>query len=168
MKKIVIITLEVRELLHDVMNRAHLTGAARRAAGLNDVAVSKMQASNDEEADYQIMRSVGKAFAEVKHEMGEYLQEDGTTSDNRINGAIELGDKLLLGLRLPSNHDNSGCDGLGALLHEYIVLRTLGEWYIITNRDEATGYAELAAIALERAKKMLYKRLRPTRRTQNK
>jgi hypothetical protein len=124
-----------------------------------------MQASEDDEHSYQILRSISNAFSHLKVELGEYLHEDGTTSNNRINKAVEADEPLTLSFLLPSNFNNSACDSLGGMLHEYIVDRTLSEWFVITDKADAQDYANLATEALDKAKQALYKRERPTRPT---
>lgn len=164
-KKTVVVTLESREIKFDVMNKSHLTGQARNAEGKDYRATAYMQASEDDEHAYQILRSISNGFSHLKVELGEYLHEDGSTSNNRINKIVEDGGKLILTFLLPSNFNNSACDSLGGMLHEYIVDRTLSEWFVITNPNDAQNYENLAAAALDRAKQALYKRERPTRPT---
>lgn len=166
-KKTIIVTLESKEIKFDVMNKSHITGQARNAQGKNYRETAYMQASEDDEHAYQILRAISNAFSHLKVELGEYLHEDGSTSNNRINRAVEDGEKLQLTFLLPSNFNNSACDSLGGMLHEYIVDRALSEWFVITNKEDAQDYANLAADALDRAKQALYKRERPTRPTYN-
>ena len=162
-KKMITVTLEVRELKHDIMNRSHITGEVKEAEGKDYRAASHMQASEDEGPDYQMLRSICNAFSHIKTELSEYLHEESTTSNNRINKAVDESGRLQLAFMLPSNFDNSACDSLGGMLHEYIVNRTLSEWYLITNKEDAQGYAGMVVGALEQAKQALYKRLRPAR-----
>lgn len=166
-KKTIVVTLESKEIKFDVMNKSHLTGQARNAEGKDYRATAYMQASEDDEHAYQILRAISNAFSHLKVEFGEYLHEDGSTSNNRINKTVEVGGQLTLSFLLPSNFNNSACDSLGGMLHEYIVDRTLSEWFVITNKDDAQDYANLASVALDRAKQALYKRERPTRPTYN-
>lgn len=166
-KKRIEVTLESRELKFDVMNKSHLTGQARNAEGKDYRATAYMQASEDDEHAYRILRSISNAFSHLKVELGEYLHEDGSTSNNRIKKTVEEGGKLQLSFLLPSNFNNSACDSLGCMLHEYIVDRTLSEWFMITNKQDAQDYAALANDALTRAKQALYKRERPTHPTYN-
>ena len=164
-KKTITVTLESREIKFDVMNKSHITGQARNAGGADYRSTAYMQASEDDEHAYQILRSISNAFSHLKVELGEYLHEDGSPSNNRINKEVEEGGKLTLAFLLPSNFNNSACDSLGGMLHEYIVDRTLSEWFVITNKADAQDYATLANDALDRAKQALYKRERPTRPT---
>lgn len=166
-KKTIVVTLESKEIKFDVMNKSHLTGQARNAEGKDYRATAYMQASEDDEHAYQILRSISNAFSHLKVELGEYLHEDGSTSNNRINEKVENDEKLMLTFLLPSNFNNSACDSLGGMLHEYIVDRTLSEWFVITNKEDAQNYVTLANDALDRAKQALYKRERPTRPTYN-
>ena len=164
-KKTIVVTLESKEIKLDVMNKSHLTGQARNAEGKDYRATAYMQASEDDEHAYQLLRSISNAFSHLKVELGEYLHEDGSTSNNRINKTVEDGGKLTLSFLLPSNFNNSACDSLGGMLHEYIVDRTLSEWFVITDKQDAQDYANLATDALNQAKQALYKRERPTRPT---
>ena len=164
-KKTIVVTLESKEIKFDVMNKSHLTGQARNAEGKDYRATAYMQASEDDEHAYQLLRSISNAFSHLKVELGEYLHEDGSTSNNRINKTVEDGGKLTLTFLLPSNFNNSACDSLGGMLHEYIVDRTLSEWFVITDKQDAQDYANLATDALNQAKQALYKRERPTRPT---
>lgn len=165
-KKTITATLEVKELVYDVQNKTHLTGVSRNAEnGANYEATSHMQASADNEHDYQIRRSINNAFAEVKVELGEYLKEDASTTNNKIKETIDSDGQLVLTFLMPSNFNNSACDSLGAGIHEYIVDMAIFDWFTITNKADASDYQTLAAAALERARKALYKRERPTRPT---
>lgn len=165
-RKTVTVILESKELKFDVMNKSHLTGQARKNDGSTDYrSAAYMQVSDDEEYVYQIMRSISNAFSHLKVELGEYLNEDNSTTNNLINDKVERGEQLVLEFMLPSNFNNSSCDSLGAMLHEYIVDSTLSEWFVITNKNDAQDYATLAQNALEQAKQALYKRQRPTRPT---
>lgn len=167
-KKTITVTLEVKEIIFDVMNKTHLTGMSRKAEDpKNYEATAYMQASEDEESSYQLRRSVNDAFTELKVELGEYLKEDGSTSNNLIKKEVDNDGQLTLAFLLPSNFNNSACDSLGGGLHEYIVDKAIFDWFVITNKTDAETYNTLANAALERTKKALYKRERPTRPTYN-
>lgn len=165
-KKNVNVTLEVKELMFDVMNKTHLTGVSRQAEGTeNYEAAAHMQASEDNEHSYQLRRSITNSFSELKVALGEYLSENGSTTDNKIKKAVDEDGQLTLAFSLPSNFNNSACDSLGAGLHEYIVDMTIFDWFTITNKTDAADYKSLAEAALERTRRALYKRERPTRPT---
>lgn len=165
-KKIIKVTLEVREIVFDVMNKTHLTGVNRIAEGSKNYEVAaNIQASEEEEHSYQIKRSISDAFSELKLELGEFLDEDDRAATNLIKNEIDLNGKLILSFLLPSNFNQSACNSLSAGLHEYIVSKTIAEWFLITNKDDAADYTALAVQALAQTKQALYKRCRPKRPT---
>ena len=165
-KKTLVVTQEVKELIFDIQNKAYLTGQAREAEGTKSYeAASNMQASDDEENSYQIRRSLANAFAALKSLLGEYLDEDTSTSNNRIYDEVDNDGQLTLAFLLPSNYNNASADSLGNGIHAYLVDTALGEWFSITNKEDADTYISHSAVSLEIVKRALYKRSRPDRPT---
>lgn len=165
-KKTLTITQEVKELIYDIQNKAYLTGQAREADGTKSYeAASNMQASDDIENSYQIRRSLANAFSALKSLLGEYLTENNTTSNNLIANEIDNDGQLKLEFELPSNYNNASVDSLGNGIHSYLVDMTLGDWFSITNKEDASAYITHSAVSLENVKRALYKRSRPTRPT---
>ena len=162
-KKTLTVTQEVKELIYDIQNKAYLTGQAREAGGMGYQAASNMQASDDDENSYQIRRSLANAFSSLKSLFGEYLNEDKTTSDNLINEEIDNDGQLSLEFLLPSNYNNASADSLGNGIHAYLVDMALGEWFTITNKEDAQTYIAHSAVSLETVKRAFYKRSRPER-----
>lgn len=163
-KKTLTVTQQVKELIYDIQNKAYLTGQAREAEGKKTYeAASNMQASDDMENSYQIRRSLANAFAALKSLLGEYLSEDKSTSDNLVNKEIDNDGVLSLSFELPSNYNNASADSLGNGIHAYLVDMALGEWFSITNKEDAETYIQHSALSLETVKKALYKRSRPSR-----
>lgn len=160
------VKLYVKEIIFDIMNKTHLTGHAREAEGKkNYEAASYMQASEDDEASYQIRRSVSNAFSSIKVRLGEYLDENKKMTDDRIATEVDNDGILTLDFKMPSNFHNAAIDSLGNGCHQYIVNKSIADWFVITNPEEAQNYVTLAEDALETAKRALYKRARPTRPT---
>lgn len=165
-KKTLTVTQQVKELVYDIQNKAYLTGQAREAEGKkNYEAASNMQASDDEENSYQIRRSLANAFSSLKSLLGEYLSEDKRTNNNLIAKEIDDNGVLELAFELPSNYNNSSADALGNGIHAYLVDMALGDWFAITNPEDAASYVQHSAISLENVKRALYKRSRPERPT---
>lgn len=165
-KKTLTVTLEVKELMHDIMNKAYLTGQAREAEGTKGYeAASNMQASEDEDNSYQLRRSLANAYSSLKSLLGEYLDEDKSSSNNRIQQQIDEDGQLELAFLLPSNYNNASADSLGNGIHAYLVDLTLAEWFTITNKDDAQDYLNHSTVSLETVKRALYKRSRPKRPT---
>lgn len=165
-KKILTVTQKVKELIFDVQNKAYLTGQAREAEGKKTYeAASNMQASDDVENSYQIRRSLANAFSALKSLLGEYLSEDSTTSDNLINQEIDNDGVLKLVFELPSNYNNASADSVGNGIHAYLVDMALGDWFAITNKEDAETYIAHSQVSLENVKRALFKRSRPERPT---
>ena len=165
-KKTITVTQQVKELVYDIQNKAYLTGQAREAEGAKTYeAASNIQASDDNENSYQIRRSLSNAFSSLKSLLGEYLKEDKTTSNNLIEKEIDSDGELTLTFELPSNFNNSSADALGNGIHSYLVDMSLGDWFSITNKEDAQMYIDHSTVSLETVKRALYKRSRPTRPT---
>ena len=85
-----VVTIKTPELRYAVMNKTHVTARSLEAAGkLNYEASAHMQASEDPENSYELVRAITSAIAETKVELGEYLNEEHSTADNLIPDAVE-------------------------------------------------------------------------------
>ena len=119
-----------------------------------------MQANDDDENANQIMRSIGNAFANLKTKLSEYINENGTsTNDKQISST----GNLTLSLNMPPNYNNASNDTLSTALHQSLVNCAIGDWFTITNKNDASDYITLAAANLEQLREALNKRMRPTR-----
>lgn len=119
-----------------------------------------MQANDDDENSNQIMRSIGNAFANLKTKLSEYINESGTsTNDKQISST----GNLTLSLNMPPNYNNASNDTISTALHQYLVNSAIGDWFTITNKNDASDYITLAAANLEQLREAVNKRMRPTR-----
>lgn len=158
-KKVIAITLYMSELIYDVQNKTYLTGRSRQT-GTNHEEVANMQANDDDENANQIMRSIGNAFANLKTKLSEYINESGTsTNDKQISST----GNLTLSLNMPPNYNNASNDTISTALHQYLVNSAIGDWFTITNKNDASDYITLAAANLEQLREAVNKRMRPTR-----
>ena len=158
-KKVIAITLYMSELIYDVQNKTYLTGRSRQT-GTNHEEVANMQANDDDENANQIMRSIGNAFANLKTKLSEYINENGTsTNDKQISST----GNLTLSLNMPPNYNNASNDTISTALHQYLVNCAIGDWFTITNKNDASDYITLAAANLEQLREAANKRMRPTR-----
>ena len=158
-KKVIAITLYMSELIYDVQNKTYLTGRSRQT-GTNHEEVANMQANDDDENANQIMRSIGNAFANLKTKLSEYINENGTsTNDKQISST----GNLTVSLNMPPNYNNASNDTISTALHQYLVNCAIGDWFTITNKNDASDYITLAAANLEQLREALNKRMRPTR-----
>lgn len=165
-KKVLKVNIQTRELKFAIMNKTHVTARSLLAAGkLTYEASAHMQASEDLENSYELIRAISNAIAETKVELGEYLNEEVNETSNLIDRKVEDGELVILMFLLPSNYNSAAADALGGGIHEFIVGRSIYEWYRQTCPEIANACKADAEAALERAKKALYKRSRPERPT---
>ena len=158
-RQTITITLYKSELMYDVQNKTYLTGQSRRTGG-NHEEVANMQANDDEENANQILRSLGNAFATLKTKLSEYLEESGTTTnDIQMAGTGDI----TVSLKVPSNFNKATNDTISAALHQYLVNTAIGDWFTITNKNDASDYIAQAAANLEQIREAVNKRVRPTR-----
>lgn len=158
-KKIISITLYMSELIYDVQNKTYLTGRSRQT-GTNHEEVANMQANDDDENANQIMRSIGNAFANLKTKLSEYINESGTSTNDKL---ISSTYNLTVSLNMPPNYNNASNDTISTALHQYLVNSAIGDWFTITNKNDASDYITLAAANLEQLREAVNKRMRPTR-----
>ena len=160
-KKKVTATIDIEELLYDIMNETYLRGRTIQN-GENHKEVASMYASEDDENLDKLLRSIKKGFAEVKTELAEYLDEDGTTTDNsRYDGTTDL----VLNLTMPSNFNEAATAGVGEAIHDYLKNTAIAEWYMVTNKADAEQYVALAQKSLVSIQQAVSKRSRPKRPT---
>lgn len=153
------VTLYMSELIYDVQNKTHLTGRSR-GNGENHEEVANMQANDDDENANQVVRSIGNAFSTLKTKLSEYLDGSATTSNDIL---ISSDTNLTVALKMPSNYNKVTLDTVSAALHQYIVNMAIGDWFIITNKTDATDYLTMATANLETVREAINKRVRPTR-----
>lgn len=158
-KKTVKATTEIQWLIFDILNETFLRGRTIQD-DKNYKEVASMFASEDEENYEKILRSVKKAFAEIKTELAEYLTESGLETTNE---AIDDSEDLVLNLTMPSNFNEAATAGLGEAVHDYLKNVAVAEWYLVTNKQDAESYVQQAQKSLESIRKSVSKRSRPTR-----
>lgn len=160
-KKPVKVTIKISWLLYDIMNETFLRGRTIQNKD-NHKEVASMFASEDEENREKILRSIKKAFAEVKTELAEYLNENGTTTDNsHYDGTTDL----VLNLTMPSNFNEAATAGVGEAVHDYLKNMAIAEWYLVTNKADADQYVALANKSMANIQQSVSKRSRPTKPT---
>lgn len=161
-KKQVTATIKMEWLLYDILNETYLRGRTIQN-DQNYKEVASMFASEDEENRDKVLRSIKKGFAEVKAALSEYLDEDGTTTDNNpIDGTSDL----VISLAMPSNFNEAATAGVGEAIHDYLKNTTIAEWYMVTNKADAEQYVVLAQKSLANIQQTVSKRSRPKRPTE--
>jgi len=161
MKKTLTVTLYASELIYDIQNKTFLTGRSRRN-GDNFEDVAHMQANDDEEVSNQILRSIGTAWSNLRTQLSEFVDEDGTTANNVL---ISQEDNIVITLLLPSNYNNGTRDAISANLHDFIVNYAIGEWFSITNKSDAADYISKCSANIINIRDAINRRVRPERPT---
>lgn len=156
-KKEVNVTLEMDWLLFDIMNETFLRGRTIQDR-TNHKEVASMFASEDEENKEKILRSIKKAYGELKAELSDYLDDQNLATNNKH---LDFNRDLVLKLLMPSNFNEAATTTVGDACHAYIVNQTVAEWYIVTNKSEADQYFQLANQALDSVRFASSKRARP-------
>lgn len=157
------VKLEVKEIIFDIQNKAFLTGQAQEAGGVNYEAASNMQVSDDEENSYQIRRSLSTSLAVLKSIVSEYLTNESSESDNKLDSDIDEDGTIELVFNMPSNFNKSSVDALGKSIHSYLVDKSLADWFAINSATDAAVYLERSVVDLDNVKRALCKRSRPDR-----
>lgn len=162
-KKTITITEHISELIYDIQNKTYLTGKSR-ADGNNHEAVANMQANDDEENANQILRSIDNAFSTLKTKLADFIEEKGTSANNTL---ISGEGKLVLTILMPSNFNQAVNDTIAAAIHQYLVNTAVGDWFAITNKNDAADYIKESEINLVTIREAVNKRVRPVRTNVN-
>lgn len=147
-------------LLYDIANETFLRGRAL-ANRDNYKEVAAMYATAEDEGHREkILRTVKKAFTEIRKELSEYLEEERKTANSSGYGNTP---DLVLNLPMPSNFNEAATDGIGEAVHDYMKNLAIAEWYLVTNRDEADMYMQLVNKAMLSLQHAVSRRERPHR-----
>lgn len=84
-------------------------------------------------------------------------------ADGDVYSIINPGSELRVVLIMPSNYNTSTRESINAALHQYIVNTAIGDWFTITDKNDAADYYTLANNNLEAIREAANKRLRPQR-----
>lgn len=160
----VTVTLEVEDLLTDVINKTDIVGESRKAASEEAYKVaSEMIASQDPGILYQLYRSMDKACDELRTALGKWLTGTDTSVSNHLSDAVTSGKQYIFKFSLPTNYNLAAAASLRSSMHAYITYVTLTDWFLMTNPGEAASYATLSEKALRGAQTAIYSRSRPKR-----
>lgn len=156
------VTLYMSEIIYEVQNKTYLTGRSR-SNGTNHEEVANMQANDDDEDYNQVVRSIGNAYDTLKTKLSEYL-EGSSTGITANNKQIDPSVNLTLTLKMPSNYNPATKDTVCTAINQYIVNCAIGDWFMITNKNDATDYVTKASAYLEQVREAINKRVRPKRK----
>lgn len=163
MSKEIKIIIDTDDIAYDVMNKTHLSGEA--IEGEKYEQSYRVRIGYDDDEQYQLSRAISNAVASIKSELSEYLNGEQSTADNLISECVQGGNVVELVLSMPSNYDSSCVDALTSGIHEFVVNKSIAEWFLLNNSQLAPTYFTLSSDAMSNVKKNLYKRERPKRPT---
>ena len=159
MKKSIQLKLKMSELIYDIQNKTYLTGRSLND-GTNHSHVANMQATDDDENEAQILRSITNAYAVLRNRLSEYIELSEETSNN---DSFTSEDTIDLTLLMPSNFNLSVTKTIGEAAHQFIVSTAIADWFSITAKGETADYTATASSALAILEEALCKRARPHR-----
>ena len=91
-----------------------------------------------------------------------YLDPDGAaTADKTL--AKQIYSVLKVTLNMPPNYNQSANDSIANSVHQYMVNKSLGDWYKETFPNNAKAYYDLAMQNIVEIREAVSKRTRPTR-----
>lgn len=139
-------TVDKSEVYNDVGRTTGYTGAKMQG---DDDAYSRISTVAGD--DDQLERFWTEACDSITDSVKEYVSSVTTTPNYSLT------------LSLPSNYDASLTNSITSRMKSYIVASMLAKWFRITNKAEATDYAQEAAALLTDIIGRIYHRTRPTR-----
>lgn len=165
-KKTIIVTLESKEIKFDVMNKSHLTARhemqrariivpqpiCRRVKTMN--MPIRFYAPSAMLSHILRWNSASICTRMARHPTTASIRQLRTAASCSFHSCSRRTSTTLPVIA------SAGCS-------MSISLTDLSEWFVITDKQDAQDYANLATDALDRAKQALYKRERPTRPTYN-
>lgn len=160
MKKVKV-TLKRDELLYDINSITFFTGRSRRS-GDNDEWVADMQ-SGEEEADL-VGRFMQNAAESLRPLLSSVLKQDPSVNEADETVAALRTDDFVFELELNDNFDLNQSAAVSTAMHEYIVNRTVSDWFGIANPNEMKIYFDRAELSADKIRRALHRRIKPVRR----
>lgn len=162
MSKIQHIKLYFSELFFDARNKTYL---AARGAEMSHKQEAYAQLTEDESEKEQFRRSLSTAMAECVEALYPYTKM--AVQDN-----VETTDKLKedivydITLSLPDGMSETTITLVTNLLHDYLVYRTLSDWYNLIGQGSSDSWLLRADASLEQIRIRMNARINRIRRTQ--
>ncbi len=144
------------EIKDAISRKAFLYARSMEAAGkVNYELSSHMQPSDLEPDSSELEHAISSAVSSVRLALCEYLK--GGESERESDDAVTLL------FSLPGNYNRDAFSAVRSGVVDYIVMRSLYEWYRETYPDISAACDGDASSALARCVSALYKRRRPLR-----
>lgn len=158
----VTITLYRSEIDYDIGMITHVVANRALAAGATFEQAYNYSNTDDFNGEANlVMRFEESAINELIAALGRYLPETIISSNNSLSIAeVESFDFPFV---LPDTFNLSFVRPLRSAMHDYVVNRTLFEWFKNSKPDEAVNYRDLYEDALGKTVVYLNKRTKPVR-----
>ena len=135
------ITLKKPEIDYDIAMTTHVVMNRELAAGASQEQGFNYANTQDESGEvHLITRFTEKAITEVASALARHLHDYKYESDNDLPSFVGV----TFILSMPDNFDKTMTDRLRSAIHDYIVNKTIYEWYMRTKPDEAAIYRDLS------------------------
>ena len=151
------ILLKKSEIDYDIGMITHVVGNREIGHGATQEQGWNLANTNDHTGEvYLIARWIENAVNEVKEVFRRYLIDWQVCACNILDYVV--GDYVFR-LCMPRNFDMNLTKPLRAAAHEFVVNRTLYDWFMRTKPDEAHLYKAIYENALERLRSMINRRM---------
>lgn len=152
---IITITLKKPEIDYDIAMTTHVVMNRSIADGATQEQGFNYANTQDETGEVNLItRYSEKAISELAGAMGRYLQDYTIESTNDLRDF----DAVMFYLNMPDTFNASLMNPLRSAMHDYVVNRTIFDWYMKTKPDEALIYEKLYNESYDRVKSLLNRR----------
>lgn len=150
------ILLKKSEIDYDIGMSTHVVGNREVAAGASHEQMFNYSNTGDESGEVNLIaRFEENAANELYAALGKYLISKKDSSTNDLPEAFR---DYSFELDMPETFNQNYTDPIRSASHEFIVNRTLFDWYMRTKPDEAKFYKELYEESLSKLRGYLNRR----------
>lgn len=149
------ILLKKSEIDYDIAMSTHVIMNRELAAGATEEQGFNYANTQDETGEVNLItRWVEKAVSELAGGMARYLEDYTFESTNDLTPFSSA--EFIL--NMPDNFDKTLTHPLRGAMHDYVVNRTIYDWFMKAKPDEAQVYEKLFTDAYEKVKSLLNRR----------
>ena len=164
MRKSLDIQISTNEVIFRVQNVSHIASQVAEATSrLDAVAAPMVQADDDENNEALICDAIQAAIGTLQTALHEYISSFSYGDVDSLVEAIRNRNVLTFRFALTDNFQTNAIDAVVSAMNDYIVNRTLVEWYTVADTSQASVYLEKANSNLVDLLKSIYRRKRPNR-----
>lgn len=159
MKKINI-TLKSKELLYDISVTAYIVGDGMpEEAALERY---RVQSAVDEDNVRKVNMFIAKAWRDIITALTAYMDGEDKP-ETAVDDKLPDREFYSINLLVPEAHPDDAAETLARYVHDYIVNRSLAQWFLLTKKDEAEIYAAMANGDMQSVKRTITLRRHPER-----